>query len=167
MSGIKPKMGKCLDCPPGSVIKPVIAKRCQTHYWQHRNKVNTAKATAEQAEAEQARSDALATWFAEQINIMPKECENCGAYLNRYAPWGAKTYIAHIIPKRHFESVMIHPMNRLFLCGSCHTNYDNWGYDKVKAMQAFPLAVERFKTFSDSIASSEYEYLPEHFEILL
>ena len=42
-STIKPKVGKCLDCPPDSKEKPLTAKRCLHHYWIHRAEVSEAK----------------------------------------------------------------------------------------------------------------------------
>jgi hypothetical protein len=36
---IKPKIGKCIDCPENSHEKKLIAKRCELHYWQHRKKI--------------------------------------------------------------------------------------------------------------------------------
>lgn len=42
-STIKIKTGKCLDCPPDAPYRPLIAKRCQTHYKAYRNQVNSEK----------------------------------------------------------------------------------------------------------------------------
>lgn len=42
-STIKPKIGKCIDCPQDSIEKPLTAKRCFHHYWIHREEVNSAK----------------------------------------------------------------------------------------------------------------------------
>lgn len=42
-STIKQKVGKCLDCPSSSPEKPLIAKRCQTHYRSHRAKISQEK----------------------------------------------------------------------------------------------------------------------------
>lgn len=42
MSSIKPKTGNCLDCPDG-IIKPLIAKRCQHHYWLYRESLSEKK----------------------------------------------------------------------------------------------------------------------------
>lgn len=42
-STIKIKTGKCVDCPPDAPYRPLIAKRCQTHYKAYRAIVNTEK----------------------------------------------------------------------------------------------------------------------------
>lgn len=42
-STIRNKTGRCLDCPPGSEEKPLIAKRCSTHYWNYRASLKPVK----------------------------------------------------------------------------------------------------------------------------
>lgn len=42
-STIKIKTGKCIDCPPDAPYRPLIAKRCQTHYKTYRARVNSEK----------------------------------------------------------------------------------------------------------------------------
>lgn len=164
---IKQKIGQCIDCEDGP-NKPIIAGRCQYHYWGYRNKVTTDKRKQSDLSEEcDQKQRALDSWFANQVNNLPKHCENCGKYLNPYAPWGAKTYIAHIVPKRNFESVMCHPLNRMFLCAICHTNYDNWPEVKVMAMPVFAIAVERFLSIAPSIVFEELNSLPDFFSTLL
>ncbi len=157
------KKGQCKDCPPGPE-KPLIAGRCQTHYWPYRNslKVITAAAIGPINREEDKK---MADWFAMQIIQMPKHCENCGEYLNPYAPWGAKSYVAHILAKRGtmFLSMKYHALNRVFLCVICHTNFDNWGDSaKVMAMKAYPVILERFHAMFDDIPESELSHLPTY-----
>lgn len=163
MSSIKLKKGKCIDCGPESHDQYLTAKRCKNHYWQHRKSINAGKCCKIE---NYDKRQLLDKWFAEQISIMPRHCEECDEYLNHYAPWGAKSYIAHILPKRHFESVMVHPLNRMFLCIQCHTNLDNWPANKVKNMSIFPLMVQRFVSFSHMTHKDELLYLPAHLEDL-
>ena len=35
---IKQKIGKCSECEPGAPEQPLIAGKCQRHYWQFRSK---------------------------------------------------------------------------------------------------------------------------------
>ncbi|WP_312394799.1 hypothetical protein [Chryseobacterium sp.] len=42
-STIQNKKGVCIDCPPGSPEKPLIAKRCSTHYWNYRASLKPVK----------------------------------------------------------------------------------------------------------------------------
>jgi hypothetical protein len=162
MSSIQIKNGQCIDCPLGTE-RPLTARRCHTHYWQYRASL---KKHASPVEIDGLAEDkAEAQWFADQINQMPKHCENCGEYLNQYAPWGAKSYVAHILAKRDnmFPSVKLHPLNRVFLCIQCHTNYDNWGDSaKVMAMAAYPIILERFHLIFDDIDPKELIHLPPY-----
>lgn len=95
--------------------------------------------------------DGIQEWYKYQISIMPSHCENCGAYLNKNAPWGPKAYICHIIPKRIFKSVQTNDDNVWYGCIMCHTNYDNSGSDKISKMSVISLIKERFKLFKDNI----------------
>lgn len=163
MSSIKPKKGKCIDCGPDATEQYLTAKRCKNHYWQHRNKVNSSKPKKVDKYSERKELD---KWFAHQISIMPRYCEECGDYLNPYAPWGAKSYIAHILPKRHFKSVMVHPDNRMFLCVQCHTNLDNWPAKKVIEMKIMPLLLQRYVRFSHKTHDDELEHLPAFLKLI-
>jgi hypothetical protein len=163
MSGIQPKKGQCKDCEPGP-HKYLTAGRCGFHYWKHRKAIKDADRKAKGLDVDkQAQKKALDLWYASQISKMPGCCENCSAPLILFAPWAAKAYIAHIVPKRNFESVMIHPLNRVYLCGQCHTNFDNWGSDKVKLMPVMVIAIERFMQFKNTIHPDECRYLPDYF----
>lgn len=42
-STIQVKKGICKDCPVGSEEKPLIAKRCSTHYWNYRASLKPVK----------------------------------------------------------------------------------------------------------------------------
>ncbi len=161
MSSIQPKQGNCIDCGKHTAL---IGGRCQFHYWKERERLRAAKrkASGVDVNAYEAKRE-LDNWYLFQISNMPCQCENCDEPLNRYAPWGARAYVAHIVEKRNFKSVKLHPLNRIFLCIQCHTNYDNWGKDKVMCMPVFNVAIERFKLFADKISSNEYNYLPEYF----
>lgn len=163
MPSIQLKKGQCKDCASGPP-KPLIAGRCQPHYWQYRNSLK-AIATAADVPSRYQEDKQQAAWFAMQISQMPKHCENCDEYLNQFAPWGAKSYVAHILAKRDnmFPSMACHPLNRVFLCIQCHTNYDNWGDNaKVMAMRAYPVILERFHQMYDDIPPSELTHLPAY-----
>lgn len=171
---IKPKQGPCIDCAD-NVKKYITAGRCvqgpHFHYQKHRQ-VLYAERAKNKKKRQTLRTVAesgitLGQWFNNQISMMPKECENCGAYLNHYAPWSARAYIAHIVPKRHFESVMVHPLNRLFLCVDCHTNFDNWLNKEVIKMRCWSIAVSRFEKFKSLIEPDEYKHLRDGFKILM
>jgi hypothetical protein len=168
---IAPKKGVCIDCRPNAEPRYIMAKRCITddfHYQKHQQEKYAAsklkKDKARSAAVKQSGGQTLGNWFNTQINLMPKECENCKEYLNPYAPWSSRAYIAHIVPKRFFKSVQVHPMNRVFLCIDCHAKFDNSLSIEVEVMPVFPIAVARFKMIKNDIDSDEIHHLSPCFE---
>lgn len=172
MGYIKPKTGKCKDCPPDAPEKYIQAGRCVIKpYYHHQNykRAEAAEKKLKRNKDKRARIAAdnngktQAQWYADQINMLPKCCEECGEYLNPYHPWGAHVYVAHIVPKRNFESVCVHPYNRMFFCGDCHTDYDSKDSKFILSMKSWPFILARFNSFKDRILQSEYESLQECF----
>lgn len=171
---IKPKTGNCIDCC-GNEQKYIMAGRCISaphfHYQKHKQAIYTQR-KSDKKKVKTLRTTAkngmtIGQWFNLQVSMMPNDCENCGDYLNPYAPWSARAYIAHIVPKRHFESVMVHPLNRIFLCIDCHANYDNWLSKDVELMKCWPIVVNRFNSFKSMISVDEIKHLRPIFYDLL
>lgn len=171
---IKPKIGPCVDCG-GSINKYITAGRCTQgpyfHYQKHKQGIYAERAKSKK-KAKTLRTVAkggmtLGQWFNSQISMMPRECENCGDYLSPYNVIGQRSYIAHIVPKRHIESVMVHPLNRMFLCVDCHSNYDNWLNKDIMLMRCWPIAVSRFDKFKHLIEPDEYKHLRDCFKDLM
>jgi hypothetical protein len=162
MSTIPPKKGKCVDCPSDRAQQYLTAGRCRNHYWSYRTQQNAEKrkAKAVTVNVNQDRKD-LDAWFHLQISQMPSKCENCGDPLIKFAPWAAKAYVAHILPKRHFKSVRLHPMNRIFLCLQCHGDYDNRGWIKAISMPVWPLAFKRLVIIARCVDRDEVIHLPD------
>lgn len=160
MSSIKQKKGVCLDCDNGMEV-PLIAGRCKTHYWRHRQKVNQQKKNNSVKSKTVKKKDAeLEKWFEIQITQIPNTCENCDESLDYHKWKHPRWLIAHILAKRKtaFPEVKTHPLNRLFLCPDCHNNFDNGGKDIVK-MKCFRIAIKRL--------SKVIEWLPENRRVLL
>lgn len=173
---IRYKKGQCIDCPKGGPDKEISAKRCvggpNYHYqkfkreeYKEKSKLNRQKKLAK-AIATDKPGYTIGKWFNDQITIMPPNCENCAAYLNPNAPWGPRAYIAHIVPKRFFLSVMLHPLNRVFLCIDCHTKFDNSLSVEVEAMKVYKIAAARFETFKKMIDKEEVKHLSPAFDRL-
>lgn len=165
-SSIKPKRGCCPTCDNGKEIY-TLGGFCKDHYWENNAKKKKEKAKAKGTDADKKKKlKELNVFFASQLIQVPDECENCGeslAYLKRSSM--KKAIIAHILPKREkygFPEVATHPQNRLFLCGDCHTNFDNKGEDFAVNMKAFPLILERFKEFKHLISEANKQRLPSY-----
>lgn len=157
---MKAKKGKCVDCPSGTPEKYLIAKRCEFHYKLHRNKVNAGK--KHNVEKREYKKE-LNVYFANQILITPKRCEECGADLSYWKNSMPRAIIAHILPKSKFKSVATHPKNKMFFCPSpCHADFDNKGEDFAKTMKSLPLMRERFEEFKNLLTSQELARVPKY-----
>lgn len=103
----------------------------------------------------------LDAWFEARYQERPRTCEEpgCGEQLPTRVKWMIKATIAHVVPKRHFHSVALHPLNRVFLCKHHHDDYDG-SWAKAQTLGCWPLAVERFLVFTHLIKDTELRYLP-------
>ncbi len=178
MTTIRPNKGKCKDCPPDAPEQPIIAGRCNTHYWKYRASLKPAKEskprtpikkvseTANKAhKAKEIVKTTLNTFFASQLLERPLTCEcGCGQSIRFSQAWINRATIAHIVPKREkggCPSVSTHPMNRVFLDPSCHTNLDNLGDVWLKKKpELLTLMRERYQKFAPEIAESEIKNIP-------
>ena len=161
---MKAKKGKCVDCPSGTPEKYLIAKRCEFHYKLHRNKVNAGK--KHNVEKREYKKE-LNVFFASQILQIPATCENCKTDIRfwRNDKRFSRSLVAHILPKRKiggFPSVGTHPKNRVFLCPTCHTDFDNKGAEYAEKMPALSIMRERFNEFKDVLTKSELERVPKY-----
>lgn len=158
---MKPKQGKCIDCPTGSKDVPLIAKRCQNHYWKHREEVNKDKKGKTEKKQKKAKLD---VFFASELQQVPRCCDECGASLAHTMAISRKAVVAHVLPKRHFESIMLHPWNKFFACGDCHTNFDNLGEPFVIKMKMYPELKRRVQEILlPLIEPQEMKYIPTYF----
>ena len=168
MSSIKPKKGVCIDCGPESQETYLTAERCKFHYWKHRSAVKEAARKLSQTHTDkQAQKKALNAWFITAIEQMPLCCEECNERLIIFAPWAAKAYVAHVLGKALFKSVATHPLNKVYLCLICHTNFDNWGEDKIMKMVIFPKILEISLHLVQHLQQSEQNKLPEYVKALI
>lgn len=165
---LKPKTGICIDCPPGSPVRYLVAGRCNTHYWAHRRQVSS-KRTKERGPAKDDGS--LGIWFEYHNTNNAWICENCGAPLNPFNPQVASSCQAHIVPKEHFKSVRGCLDNHMTLGGLhqkcyCHSTYDS-SWEKAQGMNVFTLATERFLKFKHLLLPQEVKKLPAVFYDLM
>lgn len=164
---LKPKMGICVDCPPGTGARFLTACRCQTHYWQYRRRVSTKKIDLRNPNNKEIQK-ALGLWFDYHNTHNNWVCENCNGPLDPLSPMSASSCQAHIIPKEHFKSVQAVLDNHMTLGGlfqqcQCHSDYDsNW--ERAQGMPVFTLAKERFMKFKHLIHPTEYKHLPDPFK---
>lgn len=158
------KIGICIDCPKGSSPKPLIAGRCNSHYWKFRASLSANK-KSQIAKKEVKKSNDI--FFASQILQKPSYCEcGCGQRIVFSLAWMQRATIAHIIPKRTkggAPSVSAHPQNRWFAHPDCHTNFDNLGESWIsKNPKLLQLLRDRVKIFYADIAKGELHNVPDY-----
>lgn len=106
-------------------------------------------------------------FFANAVAAAPKSCENCGASLGGTKAINPAAIVAHILPKSPKSgcpSVALHPLNKFYACGDCHTDYDNASAKEVQNMAIYPTLVIRVAAFYDEIAPEERRRVPDHFK---
>lgn len=155
-SSIRPKMGKCAECPPDAPEKRLIKGLCPYHY--NKNLLNRAR--QKRVDTRSLIKEQLNKWFenaTEELRRCPY-CEECGEYIPaayfRHAT-------AHVLPKAIFRSVATHPANRLFLgagCG-CHSKFDS-AWSNAQEMKVWPKAEKIFLIIYPDIAEEEQRKIP-------
>lgn len=137
-------------------------------------KKNLVAAVSKLSNAEDTqRLNSLDAWFKERMKTQPVMCENCGAtsiWLENNkegkgkSRW--KSCQAHLLPKRHFESIMKHPLNGMVLGSgfsmmcNCHDTYDsNWS--AASKMKIWDEVVKRFKILYPLITQEEHQFIPD------
>jgi len=182
------KYTECIDCAEQGdhSLKPTIAGRCKMfHYNSYRRKITIQKQNARQ-QANKAKylpsnkkmleekgivkNNELELWFLQGMNTSMPICENCGSsksdLLNPLLKKQWRSCQAHLLPKRHFKSIMTHPLSRLILGSGfsgmchCHDNYDHdWG--RASKMDIWPEVIRRFKILYPFIDQKEYQFIPD------
>jgi hypothetical protein len=172
-STIQYKQGICVDCTPGTGVRPLVKDRCQYHYNQHLRLKSAKKAQArtkdnakryfENKAANAVISDSLSKWFDARRREMTGVCAECGNGTHRHSDVYFRFSIAHILPKKKsfgFPSVATHRDNWIELCINCHTKYDrNWL--TASKMKVFAEARGKFTLFANDIALEERRRIPK------
>lgn len=164
MSNIKHKIGQCCDCVAiGDYSeKPLIAGRCKGHYWKHRASVKNSKPL--KSKAKYVKDPDLEKWFENQVMMCFKYCECCGYPI--YSP--SKLNIAHILPKRDnmYPEIRTHPLNVVYLCWDCHTNYDNQGKDFAIKMPCLEKMKLRVLKMQEQLSRQQWERVPDYLKFI-
>lgn len=163
MAAIRQNIGRCKDDDHTDTKEvPLIAGRCQFHYWQHRQQVNKDKPKNKAKKAEKAT---FAVFFANQALTFPEKCEETGQRLPKSPAWMKRACIAHILKKRSdygFPSVATHPANKIFLHPDVHSNMDNLGEAYILKMKSLPIMKERVKILLPFLTPEELNRVPEY-----
>lgn len=160
-------MGICIDCPPGTPPRYLIARRCNSHYWRRRQQVSS-KRTRERGPH---KNGVLGLYYDYHNENNLWLCENCDIQLNPFNPKVASSCQAHILPKGIFKSVQGCLVNHMTLGGLhqgcfCHDQYDS-SWKKAQSMPVFSVARERFIQFKHLLLPQEIRKLPAVFYELI
>lgn len=171
------KFGTCRLCPKGSaevrIYGTVITEGGRTtglcaYHLAHPDEDESKEKKVRTAPGAH-KTVLLNKFFAEMALRLPPRCENqCGKRLihGSIDNWMVKAQLCHIVPKRDFESVIVHPDNIWFGCQPCHDRYDRAWSDAV-TMKVWPLVVERFQRFMNLIKDTELRHLPDALRLLM
>lgn len=157
--------GPCPLCPKNSPAKRLYGGFCSYHLGHQADDQSKTKHPQE-ADVDQYKKKLLNKFFDEQVRIIPGRCENCGGRIV-FTAAGKRSHVCHILPKKIFESVMVHPDNRWFGCLTCHHEYDDKGWSHAVTMAVWPVCVERFTKFMDLISDNELTKLPDPFRLIM
>lgn len=147
-----PKEKKVYKIPPISKKKQAEADRATIARANEKTLSPAVKGSAE-----------LNRWFEERHKEMTGLCWHCQCRSSKYSKTYWKFSIAHILPKKIFNSVATHPLNWIELCffgNSCHTNFDQFMLD-IMDLNCFDLVIKRFVAMYPDIAPKERRHIPE------
>lgn len=165
------KFGQCRLCPKGSPSVRLYGDGvCAYHLSHAQDDQSKQRLEREITEAMLSAHEKklLNQFFKEQAEQRPRYCENkCGNQLLARETWRLKAFVCHIVPKRDFKSVLVHPLNRWFGCLDCHHDYDDKGWTHAVTMKVWPVILDRFKQFMHLIKDTELASLPDVFRLVL
>lgn len=165
------KFGHCRLCPKNSPIVRIYGDDVCAYHLAHAHD-DQSKQRLEKEVTELMltayEKKMLNKFYKEQAEQVTEFCENqCGKRLFAQDTWRIKALICHVVPKKNFRSVMLHPLNRWFGCHDCHHDYDDKGWTHAVTMKVWPVCVDRFREFMRLIPDAELQFLPDAFRIII
>lgn len=131
-------------------------------YWQQRRALKLEG--AKPAKVERAEKLEKAKFFSDALKVAPNRCQECNKPLVPTAAINPSAIVAHILAKSKKQgvpSMATNPLNRVFLCGDCHTDMDNHGCEYIQQMKIYPLLKQRVLLMWPGIPQSERRRVPE------
>lgn len=131
-------------------------------YWKQRQEMKLKG--PKPSKVEHAEKVEKAKFFAEALKEAPAKCMECDKSLAGSQLINPRTVVAHILPKSDKQgvpSMKTNPLNKVYLCGDCHTDMDTHGCDFISQMKIFPLMLERVKIMWPDIPHNERRRVPQ------
>ncbi|MBC7865484.1 MAG: hypothetical protein IAF38_21090 [Bacteroidia bacterium] len=163
-------VGFCIDCNPDSKARPLIAKRCEKHYWIYRattkkNKLSNATPTTlpigNALPINECFCRSLRAWYFQHISSSTWICDNCNDPISPSSERANFSVQAHILPKEFFPSIKLLLANHLTLgthCG-CHQRYD-LSWESAEKMPVFEQAKLKILSFLHLLNKEEIKRIP-------
>lgn len=151
--------GQCPRCPQSKRPVRLYGGLCNYHFANHGQDQSGDKVTKEVLQKDMD-DKLIKKWYLEQLSLVPEVCENCQGPFLKPSKVSPRVFVAHIVPKSKFLSVMVHPLNRWFSCYDCHNKFDQEGWGTAILMPVWPICVDRFRQFMALIKPGEFKYLP-------
>lgn len=111
---------------------------------------------------EKERKERLKIFFEEKIQDRPELCQNCDAELINSMFPNARTIIAHLLAKAHYQSVETNDDNFIYLCASCHNRMDLQCERFHKESKLSGLIKERVKLLTPLLTQEELKRIPDY-----
>lgn len=114
--------------------------------------------------AKKAEKKEKSNFFTAALKGAPHKCQNCNKSLAGTMSINPTAIVAHILAKSKTSgvpSMATNPLNKVYLCGDCHTDMDRKGCDYIKKMKIFPLLRKRVVLMFDHIPDNERRRIPE------
>lgn len=111
-------------------------------------------------EEKQFKAD-LNVFYAEALNELPDNCQECNAPLGCLSAWDARCCTAHILEKNiehGFPTIACHPANKLFLGKKnccCHDRYDKKGAEFRSKMKVYPVVLAAFEILKEDLSDHD------------
>lgn len=107
----------------------------------------------------------LEKWFAYQMAVNEKKCQNCGMSLNslREREWRGSQH--HILEKSIFKSVMYHKNNHLVLGYYCCHPVWHQNMESAKKMKVFEIARLKVQALLPLLTSSELRRVKKFYNL--
>ncbi len=122
---LKNKIGKCIDCGREG---PVIAKRCQYHYWIHRRNVKKARERKDNNSIGQM--DIFKKIWAERAHKSFISGKGLEQYIHFFP-----SLFAHVLSKKTYPRWKLNPENIVLLTPHEHHLYDQGTEEQRKAYE--------------------------------
>jgi hypothetical protein len=127
-------------------------------------KVSDKRKAEQKADKEELKGgdSELQKWYAKIMQDETPKCWETGEWINKQDKMGWHGSIAHILDKKNFPSVKVHPLNYMILkmWGGTHGQYDS-SWENAAKMKVWPYALKVINVLYPLLTAEERRKLPD------